>query len=573
MGNNPQEWLHSFYSPSESSKLGDMITRREFHTGLVSVAFAAMSRSTASAGTSEDASRLFLNRLTFGASPSELARFDALTLEGWLDAQFAMPVEDQALLERLGTAELLIEYEEGATGQGAKWSALREMRPYSYLNADPKSLLKFLDFSQGIAWEERIRPAREVISASSIRAVHAQAQLREVMTQFWHEHFSVNAFKDEVTAIFYPQYDRVLRQNALGNFRELLGLTTKSPAMLTYLNNDVSKASPANENYARELLELHTLGAEHYFNDLYDDWKAVPGALNGQPVGYIDQDVYEVARAFTGWSIGDGRYVDDGENTPKSGRFEYVEAWHDPYQKRILGVEFAPNAAKMADGERVLDMLAVHPGTARFITGKLLVRLGIERPSVHYRAEIAERFLATSEAPDQIAQVVRAIVLHPEFIQTPPSKLKRPFEFLMSVYRACGAEVTSPRYNLHWWLERAGWTQHQVRPPTGHSDRSADWANTRALNGMVDLALFGLDEWFDAASLDLTKSYHGGGTWADLAQYWSGIFATEPVLGQVEWELIGLDPDGPIPDDPEYVEMGNKAAIALSALTSEFMFR
>jgi len=91
----------------------------------------------------------------------------------WLDAQFAMPVEDQALLERLGTAELLIEYEEGATGQGAKWSALREMRPYSYLNADPKSLLKFLDFSQGIAWEERIRPAREVISASSIRAVHA----------------------------------------------------------------------------------------------------------------------------------------------------------------------------------------------------------------------------------------------------------------------------------------------------------------------------------------------------------------------------------------------------------------
>jgi len=267
--------------------------------------------------------------------------------------------------------------------------------------------------------------------------------------------------------------------------------------MLTYLNNDVSKASPANENYARELLELHTLGAEHYFNDLYDDWKAVPGALNGQPVGYIDQDVYEV----------------------------------------------------------------------------VLVRLGIERPSVHYRAEIAERFLATSEAPDQIAQVVRAIVLHPEFIQTPPSKLKRPFEFLMSVYRACGAEVTSPRYNLHWWLERAGWTQHQVRPPTGHSDRSADWANTRALNGMVDLALFGLDEWFDAASLDLTKSYHGGGTWADLAQYWSGIFATEPVLGQVEWELIGLDPDGPIPDDPEYVEMGNKAAIALSALTSEFMFR
>ena len=174
-------------------------------------------------------------------------------------------------------------------------------------------------------------------------------QLREIMTQFWHEHFSVNATKSETTSIFFPQYDNHMRQHTIGSFRELLGAVAHSPSMLIYLDNDDSRASPANENYARELLELHTLEQGNYFNDLYDDWKAVPGATEGAAEGYIDQGVYEVARAFTGWTVGDGRWVTDDTYAPMSGKMHYVEAWHDPYQKRILGHEFPPYSAPMAD--------------------------------------------------------------------------------------------------------------------------------------------------------------------------------------------------------------------------------
>lgn len=550
-----------------------MITRREFHKGLLGVALASLSAPVQAAQTPDALARLYLNRLSFGASATSLEHFNQFGFESWLEDQLLKPADDPELDKRIADARLLIEYDDGITGEGAEWTALSEMRPYRYLDADPATLLKFLDFSQGFAWDERIRPTREIISLSTMRATHADAQLKEVITQFWHEHFSVNALKDEQTAIFFPQYDKAIRVHSLGNFRDLLGVTAKSPAMLVYLNNAASRASPANENYARELLELHTLGAGHYLNDLYDDWKSVPGATNGQAEGYIDQDVYEVARAFTGWSIGDGRYIEDGVYAPETGRFEYFESWHDPYQKRILGEEFSPNAAKMADGERVLDMLSRHPATARHVTSKLLNRLGIEQPSVAYHRAVAQVFQDAVDAPDQIAQVVKAIVLHPEFAQTPPTKLRRPFEFLVGMYRASGAEVTSPRYNLHWWLERAGWTQHQVRPPTGHSDSSADWANTRTLNGIIDLALFAHDDWFEVAQIDLEAKPDGTHTWGELALHWTNRFGVDETVGMAALEAIDATPEQNLPDDPGYIGWGSNTTIALSALAPEFLFR
>ena len=293
----------------------------------------------------------------------------------------------------------------------------------------------------GMDWEERIRPGREVQSAAWIRAVHADAQLREVLTQFWHDHFNVNAMRDEATAAYFPPYDAMLRRHALGNFREMLGEVARAPAMLAYLNNGESRASPANENFARELFELHTLGAKNYLNDRYTAWRDVPGALEGKPEGYIDQDVYEAARAFTGWTIGDGHWISDGENAPLTGAFLYSDGWHDPYQKRVLGVEFAANGGPMADGERVLNIVANHRGTAKFIAEKLVRRLLADEPSAGLVAAAAETFAASADAPDQIAQTVRRIVLSPEFSELPPQKLKRPFEFVVSFFRATGAEM------------------------------------------------------------------------------------------------------------------------------------
>ena len=548
--------------------------RRTFHKSLLSVALASLGQGALGAKSPVDQDALtVLNRLTYGATPDTLKTFKTLGLEEWLTQELNRPLEDPAFQERLNNATMLIEYEDGETGEGAPWTALSEVRGYTSLYTDPKDLLVFLDFTKGISWEERTRATNEVISASLMRAVHGQNQLREVMTQFWHEHFSVNALKDEATAIYFPQYDQMMRKNALGNFRELLGETARAPVMLTYLNNEASQASPANENYARELLELHTLGAEHYFNDLYDDWKKVPGATTGNATGYIDQDVYEVARAFTGWTIGDGRYLAEESYAPETGRFHYVESWHDPYQKRILGHEFRPNSAKMEDGERVLDLLAAHPGTARFVTRKMLRRLGIERPSADYHKKIIATFLDTRDAPDQIAQVVRAIVLHPEFLATPPQKLKRPFEYLASLYRTTGAELNSPRYSVYWWLERAGWTQHRVRPPTGHSDASESWSNTRALNGMVDLAVYAHDDWFDVADIEIETAHDRSITWGKWAEAWSLRFGSDTAASLAALEMIGADPNGPLTDDPGYLGFGNYTAIALNALSKEFLFR
>ena len=542
------------------------ITRRELHKGLLSLLL--LSGSNLSAATPSP-DLIALNRLTYGATPIDRARFAHLGLAAWLDEELAKPADDPIVQGMLDTAELQIKFDAGENDQGAKWGSVDEMRALSALNAHPADLLPLLDFEQPYAWPERIRPAKEVIVASLVRAVHADAQLREVMTAFWHEHFSVNALTNAKTAVFFPAYDRVMRANAFGNFRTLLGEVARAPSMLRYLNNDESRASPANENFARELLELHTLGIDAYHNDLYDSWRDVPGALDGLAEGYIDQDVYEVARAFTGWSIGDGRWVSEGVNAPETGAFHYVETWHDPYQKRVLGVEFPPNRGPMADGEQVLDMLAVHPATARHVARKLLIRLGVETPSDVYHAAVTQSFLDHAEAEDQLAQVLRSAILHPEFSTTKPSKLRRPFEYITAIYRASGAQVSSPSTDFDWHLTRAGWTQHQVKPPTGHSDLTADWANTRTLNGMVGLALYAHEDWMKAAERD-SGSMGDFASLAALASHVEDGFGA--ARGTIQQALTALGVTG-LPKDREGRIWVIGAAHAAAALQPQFMMR
>jgi uncharacterized protein (DUF1800 family) len=145
---------------------------------------------------------------------------------------------------------------------------------------------------------ERRRPRDEVVAATVLRAVHSRWQLREVMCGFWHDHFNVDALGSEAIGVALPAYDRdVIRRHCFGNFREMLEAAATSTAMQYYLSNRSSRSGAANENYARELFELHTMGRGAYLNDRYDRWRDVPGALKGKPAGYIDQDVYEAARA------------------------------------------------------------------------------------------------------------------------------------------------------------------------------------------------------------------------------------------------------------------------------------
>jgi len=552
-----------------------MLTRREIHKGLIGMALASVASggAVASRAAVSDTAALYLNRLSYGATPNSRSEFDRLGVTGWLEAQLALPERDVALDARIGKTELLIEYEAGRTEDGKPWPALSEHRPISLLDKPPQDLLYLLDFDAPIDFTERERPANEVIAASLIRAVHAPAQLREVMTAFWHEHFSVNALKSELTAVFFPNYDAMLRENALGNFRTLLGQVARVPSMLAYLNNDASRASPANENYARELMELHTLGVGNYFNDQYRNWHEVPGATEDIAAGYIEQDVYEVARALTGWSIGDGRDLDDGSLAPRTGRFAYIEAWHDPYQKRVLGRELPANSAPLQDGETVLDLLAAHPGTARFISRKMLRALGIEAPSSTYHAVVAETFQSNGDAPDQIARTIRAIVAHPEFAATPAAKLRRPFEFLAALYRSTGAQV-SPRSDVVFWeLARAGWAQHQVRPPTGHSDSSRDWANTHAISGTVSLALGAHSDWMEVCGAPLRKTPRGAARYGDLARHWESRFAARRDSLRPVLEFLEIGPDATLDSNPDAVEWINEAMVASLALSPDFQFR
>jgi uncharacterized protein (DUF1800 family) len=555
-----------------------MLTRRMFHTRLLS-ALAAFSlpmprMSVAAPPTSDD---LWLNRLTFGATNVLREEISRMGREAWLDHQLGLPASDPALQDRLVRARLRISYPADSDENGDSWPALDELRPLSALTSDPADLVRLVDWSpgNGMGFSERVRPATEVIAASLIRAVHAKAQLREMMTQFWHDHFNVNALKDEYTAAFFPSYDTTLRDHALGNFRVLLGQVAQSPAMLYYLNNADSIASPANENFARELLELHTLGAANYLNDRYDDWKSVPGASEGLALGYLDLDVYEVARAFTGWSVGDGRWLAEGETAPRTGQFNYVARWHDPYQKRVLGREFPPHRGPMEDGNEVLDILARHPGTAAFVCEKLARRFLSDDPPPGLVARMAQVFLTEADAPDQIARVLRTLVLSPDFA-APPTKLRRPFEFLAALYRAAGAEVTADENGFQWQLGRAGWQQHSYGPPTGHPDRLNAWTGSSTLNRYVDIAVSSLEDWFDGAEADLSSLPDQTTTVSTFAAQHSDALAPGQgaQIGETLANAFGMDAASRAGDlSAEDRQSLALSSVAFAALTPEFLLR
>ncbi len=319
------------------------------------------------------------------------------------------------------------------------------------------------------------------------------------------------------------------------------------------------------------------MGAENYLNDRTTNWHDVPGASEGLAKGYIDQDVYEAARALTGWSFGDGRWLAEGEVAPATGEFFYNERWHDPYQKRILAVEFAANAAPMADGERLFDILAHHPGTAHFLCTKLCRRLVGDDPPEPLVALAVKEWSSSVAAPDQIARVIRVIVLSPHFAETKPAKLKRPFEYLASYLRATNAEVTAPSLDFLWVLSKAGWNQHECRPPTGHADGSSHWANTGALNVMVDIALYALEDWSRVAKADLTSfmaapSATVASVYKNVTSALHGAAVADDEAATISASILG-EKDAIMPDKPEDRDWTLKGLVALAALSPQFMFR
>ncbi|MBV8392314.1 MAG: DUF1800 domain-containing protein, partial [Alphaproteobacteria bacterium] len=378
--------------------------------------------------------RLVLNKLAFGPRDQDLQELRKTGADAWLARQLRPPAEDDCAAAIAGV-RLKLKY----TSKNPD-AEVDDERSLTIVDQPIEEHWKLV--GRDIPNQERGFLRTGVAATTLLRAVHSRWQLREVMADFWHNHFNVNAAGDQLVAVALPSYDNeVIRRYALGNFREMLEAVAKSAAMQIYLNNRSSRGGAANENYARELFELHTLGRPAYLNALYNKWRAVPGAAQGRPEGYIDQDVYEAARAFTGWTIEDGTGIGAGRKLPATGKFAYVETFHDNYQKRVLAAEFDPYQSPLADGRRVLDLVADHPATAHYVCGKLCRRLVNDNPDPALISAAAKSWTDNRRKPDQIALVVETIVRSDAFRRSAGSKVKRPLELYASFARASGIDV------------------------------------------------------------------------------------------------------------------------------------
>src|ERR1700730_124651 len=430
--------------------------------------------------------RTLLNKLAFGPSDAELHSIAKMGADGWLAQQLNPPVEDDCA-QRIASTHIHLKYSSKTPD-----AEVDEDRSLAVLAEPIEQHWKVVE--KALAGQERTFFRTAVACATTIRAVHSRWQLREVLVDFWHNHFNVNAVGDNLIAVALPTYDNeVIRRHALGNFRELLEAVAKSAAMQIYLNNQSSRGGAANENYARELFELHTLGRPAYLNALYNRWHDVPGAAQSKPQGYIDQDVYEAARAFTGWSIEDGTVIGAGQKLPQTGKFIYVEGWHDNYQKRVLATEFEPYQKPLADGRKVLDLVATHPATARYVCGKLCRRLVSDAPSAALVEATAKVFSEHAGAPDQIARTVEAIARSDEFAASQGAKVKRPLELVATFARATGIDLTVTP-GLLGEMDGSGQRLFGCGPPTGYPDAGSYWLNTGAVRRRWSLVLGLADE-------------------------------------------------------------------------------
>ena len=511
--------------------------------------------------------RTALNKLAFGPSDSDLRDIHKIGAEGWLAQQLKPPAEDDCA-PAISAVRLRLKY----TSKNPD-AEVDEDRPIAVISRPIEEHWKTL--AREVPGQERNFLRTGVAAATLLRAVHSRWQLREVMADFWHNHFNVNAVGDQTVSVALPTYDSdVIRRHALGNFREMLEAVATSAAMLVYLNNRSSRGGAANENYGRELLELHTLGRPAYLNALYNKWREVPGAAQGHPEGYIDQDVYEAARAFTGWTIEDGAGIGAGRKLPTTGKFTYVETFHDNYQKRVLATDFDPYQPPMADGKRVLDLVAYHPATARFVCGKLCRRFVSDTPDPALVAAAAKVWTEQSRKPDQIARTLETIVRSDAFRRSAGAKIKRPLELYASFARASGIDVT-PTPGLINELDSSGQRLFGWAQPTGHPDENDYWLSSAMMRKRWEMLLgLSADAWKSGAP-KFAQALAGKRTPVEaVTTAHRQLLGTEvsPKTVQAIVEGMGLHPAMPFDTRKDALQL-SRHMLAYCAMTPAFQTR
>jgi len=307
----------------------------------------------------------------------------------------------------------------------------------------------------------------------------------------------------------------------------MLEAVAQSTAMMYYLDNASNSRSGPNENFARELLELHTFGAENYLG-FVDPFEVPPCPEDPAfPLGYTDVDVYETAAAFTGWSVRDGHWQYPTED---DGSFVYRSAWHDAGPKFVLGKFLNPEQPAMKDGRDILDRLAQHPRVAKFICKKLIRRFISDRPSQALIDSAAAIFRANWQQPDQIARTLRHILLSDAFKHSWGMKHRRPFELAAAALRATGSDWTarvgdSRSDDFFWRMASTGNAPYEWPAPNGYPDTGLAWSG--ATNYAMSWKLLNwLTETNDGGSgqmapiLAITRSNVGNWTANNLVDFW-----------------------------------------------------
>jgi len=457
-----------------------------------------------------------LNRLTFGPRPGDVEAVRQIGLEEWISRQLHPErIPDEALGPRLAplstlglsTAEILRGYDPPP----ALKKEIQKRRAEMGESASEEDMRKMQRELAAEYKDQMAGPPRKVVEdlqqAKLLRAIYSERQTGEVLVDFWMNHFNVFADKGQDKFLLTAYERDVVRPHAWGRFEDLLRATARSPAMLFYLDNWLSTDPSANaddlrramaeengmrprrgngmgrglgrrrapgamprppqaggakrkaglnENYAREIMELHTLGVDG---------------------GYTQKDVTELARCLTGWTI-----VGLRQNNP---RFVFLDAAHDHGDKVVLGHRIKSSGIK--EGEQMIHILATHPATAHFISYKLARRFVADEPP----AALVDRAAAVFRKTDgDIREVVRAIVTSPEFSapEYRQAKVKTPLEFVVSAVRASGAEVRDASA-LAQRVAQMGMPLYQQQPPTGYKDTADAWVSTSGLLARLNFAL------------------------------------------------------------------------------------